>query len=119
MAMNRSGHRPGGGSASRNVRHVTAPKVEPKPHARNPGKVGQWGQAQGDHVTTLGGGKTSYKGEPDFTRRGYAPPVGPTDNVAACGVGGGRKVYASGSQGQQGDVAGSRRPQGRDILNNE
>jgi hypothetical protein len=113
MAMNRSGHRPGGGIASRNVRNVTAPKVEPKPHARNPGRVGQWGQMQGDHVTTLGGGQTSYRGEPDFTRRGYATPVGPTDNVKAVGVGGGRTIYQSGTQCQTGTNPGNPRPNPR------
>jgi hypothetical protein len=103
MATNRSGHQPGGGIASRTVRHTTAPKVEPRPHARNPAKVAQYGQLVGNHATNTRGA-TNYKGEPDFTRRGYSPPVGPTsfNNV---GPGGGRTVMKSGSQCQTGTPA--------------
>jgi hypothetical protein len=38
----------------------------------------------GDHVTNKD--STGYKGERMERGRGYAPPVGPIDNVAACGV---------------------------------
>jgi hypothetical protein len=62
---------------------------------------------------------TGYRGDPDFTRAGYSPPVGPTDNVKAVGVGGGRTIYEHGTQCQTGTVAGTRRPAGRGILNNE
>ena len=70
MAQNRMGHKPGGGLHSRNVRHSTAPKVESKPYAKNPGGVSQYGGAQGDHVTTHGGGATGYKGDPVNLGRG-------------------------------------------------
>jgi hypothetical protein len=86
-----------------------APKIEPRAHARNPAAVAQYGQLQGAHVTR--GGESSYRGDPDWVRRGYATPVGPTDNVAAVGCGGGRTVYASGSQGTQGTTnPGNPRP---------
>jgi hypothetical protein len=59
------------------------------------------------------GGTTSNKlvqaGAPKAEPKpGYKPPVGPTANVAAVGVGGGRTVYQSGSQAQHG--AGVRVP---------
>jgi hypothetical protein len=112
MATNRSGHRPGGGLHSRNVRHVTAPKVEPRAHARNPGAVGQYGQMQGTHITH--DKESSYRGEPDYVRRGYNAPVGPT-NLALQGPGAGRNVMKSGQQAQYGS-GGPAKPSGRDIL---
>jgi hypothetical protein len=90
------------GISSRNVRHVTAPKVEPRPHARNPARVAQWGALVGNHATHQGK-STPYRGEPDFTRSGYANPVGPT-SFSNVGVGGGRTVMKSGSQCQTGPV---------------
>src|SRR6516225_5392020 len=114
MATNRSGHRPGGGIASRvNV----SPQVRTGTGSRgtHPGGVGQLGQMQGSHVTR--GEDSNYRGDPFYRGKGYATPVGPTDNVAACGVGGGRKVYASGSQGLTGNVAPGNPPAQRgDIL---
>ena len=62
MAKNRSGHRPGGGIASRvNVQ----PKIRTGAGNRgvSVGATGQLGQKQGDHTTALGGGRTSYRGE--------------------------------------------------------
>jgi hypothetical protein len=117
MAQNRMGHKPGGGLHSRNVRHSTAPKVEPRPHAHNPATVAQYGALVGNHATHQGK-STPYRGEPDFTRKGYSPHVGPT-SFSNVGPGGGRTIYKTGTQGQQGQVAGSTRPQGRDILSNE
>jgi len=116
MATNRSGHRPAGGLHSRNVRHVSAPKSEPKPHARNPARVAQYGAMVGNHATHQGK-STNYRGEPDFTRKGYSPPQGPTsfNNI---GPGGGRTIYEHGTQCQTGSVAGSPRPAGRGILDN-
>ena len=109
--MRRSGQGSGGGYGSRVVTHSKAPKVEPRAHARNPGAVAQYGAHVGNHRTAYGGGRTRYKGEPDYTRAGYSPPQGPTDNVKAVGVGGGRTIYASGYQDQHGDVnRGSPRP---------
>jgi hypothetical protein len=81
-----------------------APKVEPKPHAKNPAGVSQFGQAQGNHVTTMGGGKTDYRGDPVNAGRGYQAPYGITDPVKAVGVGGGRTIYKTGTQCQTGPV---------------
>ena len=47
---------------------------------------------------------SEYRGEELVRGKGYAPPIGPTDNVRAVGVGGGRKVYGCGTQGVQGEV---------------
>ena len=118
MATNRSGHRPGGGIASR--QHVEKPVRTGKgSRGISEGWVGQKGQMQGDQTTDSGA--TGYRGEPKFTGKNFNPtPYG--NEVAAktvCGPGGSRKVYGSGSQQQWGDVAGSERPVGRDILNNE
>jgi hypothetical protein len=112
------GHKPAGGLHSRNVGHVSAPKVEPRPHARNPARVAQYGELVGDHITNKS--STGYKGDPDFTRKGYAPPVGPT-SFSNVGVGGGRTIYKTGSQCQTGTPdRGEARPQSpRGILNNE
>jgi hypothetical protein len=108
--MRRSGTGSGGGYGSRPVRHVTAPKAEPRPHARNPARVAQYGNAVGSHATEFGGRDTTYRGEPDFTRAGYSPPQGPTDNVKAVGVGGGRTIYEHGTQCQTGTNPGNPRP---------
>ena len=49
-------------------------KVEPIPHAYNPGGVGQLGNIQGSHVT--GSGDSDYRGDPLVGGRGFkAPPV--------------------------------------------
>jgi hypothetical protein len=118
--MRRSGQGSGGGYGSRVVAHTKAPKVEPRAHARNPGAVAQYGAHVGNHRTAYGGGRTRYKGEPDFTRAGYSPPVGPTDNVKAVGVGGGRTIYEHGTQCQTGTNPGSPRPNPRrDALEQE
>jgi hypothetical protein len=99
-------HKPGGGLHSRVVRHTTAPKVEPKPHARNPARVAQYGALVGNHVTSHGGSRSPYRGEPDFTRQGYTPPVGPTSLSNNGPKGQGRTLYGqSGSQGCHGQPA--------------
>jgi hypothetical protein len=118
--MRRSGVGSGGGIGMNKHVDSRAPKVEPKSHARNPAHVAQWGALVGNHATHQGK-STNYRGEPDFTRKGYAPPIGPTDNVAACGVGGGRKVYGSGSQSTYGTPAAGNPPPNRqrDALENE
>ena len=105
MATNRSGHKPGGGIASRNVRNVTAPKTEPKSHARNPARVAQYGALVGNHATHQGK-SMPYKGDPDFTRKGYTPPQGPTSLGNNGPKGQGRTLYGqSGSQGCHGQPA--------------
>jgi hypothetical protein len=119
MATNRSGHRPGGGLHSRVVKHSTAPKSEPRARGINPSAVAQLGAHVGDHVTHVGKG-TGYKGEPLVRGSGYSPPVGPTDNVKAVGVGGGRTIYEHGTQCQTGTNPGSPRPNPRrDALEGE
>jgi hypothetical protein len=90
--MRRSGHGSGGGHGMNKVSHVRAPKAEPKPHAIDPSATAQIGISRFSGRDELRSGK------------GYATPVGPTDNVAAVGVGGGRKIYASGSQSTHGSV---------------
>jgi hypothetical protein len=100
--MRRSGVGSGGGHGSRPVTHTRAPKVEPKAHSIDPGAVHQIGTSQFLGREALRDG------------RGYSPPQGPTDNVAAVGVGGGRTVYKSGSQ--HGMRPAREMPEGRDIL---
>jgi hypothetical protein len=90
----------GGGYGSRPHRDVRAPKAEPRARGINPSAVAQLGAHVGDHITNKA--STGYRGEPLVRGSGYSPPVGPTDNVAACGVGGGRTVMKSGSQGMTG-----------------
>jgi hypothetical protein len=101
------------GIRSKNVSHRNAPKTEPRPRAINPSGVAQLGALVGDHITHKG--STGYRGEELVRGKGYSGPVGPTDNVAACGVGGGRTVSKSGSQGLTGS-GGAPEPKGRDIL---
>jgi hypothetical protein len=86
------------------------------------GAAGQIGLALGSHVTGDRRRDTGYRGEP--LHGGKRPAGGPGgvklgNELAAktvCGPGGSRGVMPSGSQGQQGSVAGSPRPAGRDIL---
>jgi hypothetical protein len=104
--MRRSGVGSGGGYKMNKHRDVRAPKAEPRPHARNPARVAQYGQMVGNHVTHTG--STNYKGDPDFTRKGYSPPVGPT-SFSNIGPGKGRTIYASGSQCQTGTNPGNPR----------
>jgi|SRR6516165_9982361 len=106
------------GISSKNVSHRSAPKVEPKSRAHNPATVAQLGAHVGSHITNKS--DTGYRGEPDFTRKGYSPPVGPTDNVKAVGVGGGRTIYEHGTQCQTGTNPGQPRPNPRrDALSGE
>lgn len=112
--MRRSGTGSGGGIGMNKHRDIRAPKVEPKPHGVRPAHVAQIGTALGDHMTERG--KTVGGAFEPRNTAGYTPPVGPTDNVAACGVGGGRKVYPSGTQATQGPVSGSAKPDLGPIL---
>ena len=102
--MRRSGTGSGGGLGSRPVKHVKAPKAEPYPNKMSVKGVSQIGQAMGNHITE---DSKILKNviRPVYDGRGYAPPVGPTDNVKAAGVGGGRTIYRTGVQGQHGAVA--------------
>ena len=103
------------GISSKNVRHTTAPKVEPKPYAKRPAGVSQLGYSVGDHVTHRGQ-STGYKGESMERGRGYAPPQGPT-NMALSGPGAGREVLRSGGQAMHGAANPGNAPvKNRDIL---
>jgi hypothetical protein len=112
--MRRSGTGSGGGYKMNKHVQSRAPKAEPRPRAINPSSVAQLGALVGDHVTHKGN-STGYRGEKLVRGQGYSPPVGPTDNVKACGVGGGRDVHKTGSQQQYGS-GGAPKPAGRDIL---
>ena len=79
------------GISGKNVRHTSAPKVEPRPHARNPATVAQYGALVGNHITNKSA--TRYRGDPDFTRKGYSAPQGPT-SFSNVGPGGGKDCDA-------------------------
>ena len=117
MAMKGSG---GGGYGSRP--HVEKPvKTGSGSHSTRPAGVSQIGYQVGDHRTD-GRGSTGYRGEKVHNPEKNFQPTPFGNEIAArtvCGPGGSREVMSSGSQGQHGGVAGSPRPQGRDILNNE
>jgi hypothetical protein len=75
----------------------------------------------GDKVTHVKG-STGYTGEKLHSPERNFQPTRFGNEIAAntqCGPGGSREVMRTGSQGQHGQVAGSSRPQGRGILNNE
>jgi hypothetical protein len=99
--MRRSGTGSGGGIGMNKHVERRAPKAEPRSRGINPSAVAQLGEHVGDKVTHVKG-STGYRGEPLVRGSGYSPPQGPTDNVAACGVGGGRTIYERGTQDMQG-----------------
>jgi hypothetical protein len=116
MAMKGSG---GGGYGSRP--HVEKPvKTGTGSKSTRPAGTAQIGLMYGTHTTDRR--ESDFRGERlhNPERNTQFTPFG--NEIAArteCKPGGSRKVYGSGTQQQWGDVAGSRRPQGRDILNNE
>jgi hypothetical protein len=114
--MRRSGTGSGGGYGSRNV--VDKPvRTGAGAKAAHVGGVSQLGNKVGDHITNKSG--TGYRGDPLFAGPGYNPVKYGNElatNVGRGGPGKGREVMACGSQGQHGQVAGTPRPQGRDIL---
>jgi hypothetical protein len=114
--MRSSGKGSGGGIGVNKQREIRAPKAEPRARAINPGGVGQLGNKQGSHATDRRH-ETPYRGEELVRGKGYNVPVGPSDNVKAVGVGGGRDVHRSGSQATYGPVSGKAKPEGKDILN--
>ena len=77
------------GYQSRNVRHTSAPKVEPRSHRVREPAVAQIGGNYGDHVTR--GGSTGWRPGSIYGGKGYSNPVGPT-NMALSGPGAGREV---------------------------
>jgi hypothetical protein len=72
------------------VSHRSAPKAEPKAHAMSVERASQIGAT------------VSFRKPPLQEGKGYEPPYGITDPVKAVGVGGGREIHKSGSQGQHG-----------------
>jgi hypothetical protein len=108
--MRRSGQGSGGGYGSRNVRHVTAPKVEPRAKRIREPAVAQIGGNYGDHSTH--GRETGWRPGSIYGGKGYNNPVGPT-NMALSGPGAGRTVMKSGSQCQTGTNPGNPRPNPR------
>jgi hypothetical protein len=103
MAMNRSGHRPGGGIASNKITERPV-RTGTGSRSTNPGGVGQLGNLQGSHVTR--GEESSYRGDPFHSGRSFQPvPFGNEValNVGKGGPGTGRTLYGqSGSQGTHG-----------------
>jgi hypothetical protein len=121
MATHQSGHRPGGGIASK--QHISIPvRTGSGSKSARPAGVSQIGYAVGDHTTNRPG-SSGYRGErlhnpsKNFQPTKFGNEV--ALNVGKGGCGTGRTIYKTGSQGQQGGVAGTPRPTGRDILNNE
>jgi hypothetical protein len=64
-------------------------------------------------AATQFGLSTAYPKDELVRGKGYATPQGPTDNVKAVGVVGGRTVYESGSQH---GLTTRQLPEGKDIL---
>jgi hypothetical protein len=111
-------NKPAGGLGSRVVRHSSAPKVEPKPRAINPGAAAQLGTSLGNHATVQQTkGPLKGAGQPIYGGPGFKSPVGPTPQTKA-GPGSGRTVHRSGSQSRHGDVAQGqgRSHQSREII---
>jgi hypothetical protein len=91
----------GGGIQGRQVSHVGAPKVEPRPHAVSPGAVSRQGAVVGEGTPH----KSLYSGA------GYSTPQGPTSGLDCRPGGNGRQIMSSGSQGRHGEaVSGTPRP---------
>jgi hypothetical protein len=120
--MRRSGVGSGGGyGMSKNVSPPVRTGVGGL--SARPAGVAQIGTAVGDHVTNRPG-STGYRGEKLHSPERNFQPVKLGNevalNVKGGGPGAGRTLYGqSGLQGTHGPVAGSRRPPGRQILNNE
>ena len=113
----KSGHRPGGGIASR--QHVEKPvKTGSGSKGISPGWVGQKGQLQGSHVTNRR--DSSYRGEPKFTGKNFSPVRFGNElalNVRGGGPGKGRETMPCGSQGTHGATNPGNAPaKNRDIL---
>jgi hypothetical protein len=113
-------HKPAGGPKSKNV---TEPRVRTGSGSTGirPSYTNAPGSHYGDHVTHRGDG-TGYRGPKREEGKNFQPVKFGNEvalNVGKGGCGTGRTIYSSGSQSQHGDVAGSPRPVGRDILNNE
>src|SRR5262245_53528525 len=109
------GHKAGGGFGSNKL--VRAPATTgASARGVNPKNVSQIGSSLGNHSTDRG--DMPFKPERIAAKAPTAAGVklGNERATEGIGVGGGRIVHRSGSQAQHGAVAGSPRPQGRDIL---
>jgi hypothetical protein len=116
----------GGGPGSRALTPRVTTYFGGRPSSRvNPGEADQLGQQMSNHVTgDMGGRSTKLPNPATPMIGGSMPGVGATKlgnevalNVGKGGVGTGRVNYGqSGVQGQHGPVAGSTKPQGREIL---
>jgi hypothetical protein len=125
MPVKRTSHRASGGAGGGGINSRATAKVTTYhagyPGQRvNPGGADQLGQAMGNH-TTDGGGKVLPNPAVPMYGGGLVRPGQPAlgNEVAyatTAGPGGSRTVMRSGSQGQQGPVAGSPKPEGRPIL---
>ena len=122
MATNRSGHRPGGGIASRvNVQ----PPVRTGSGSRGtrPSGAASLGQAYGSHITNKS--DTGYRGPKFHDDRSFQPVKFGNEvalNVGKGGCGTGRTLYGqAGSQGTHGSVNPGNPPPNRqrDALENE
>jgi hypothetical protein len=115
--MTMKGHRPGGGIASKQNVEVRV-RTGSGSHSSNPGYIAQLGNKVGNHTTDRG--TTPYTGEIFHNAdKNYQPtPFGNEValNVRGGGPGAGRKIYASGSQGTQGQPARGNPEPARDIL---
>jgi hypothetical protein len=117
MKSNRSGA--GGGPSSKQVVNKPVRYGQPS-RGVSPAGVNQIGTSRANHAMDAPGrvlrkDVTPIYGGPAPTAAGVK--LGnETALTAGQGPGAGRTVRACGSQGQQGPVAGSPKPQGRDIL---
>jgi hypothetical protein len=119
MAMKGSG---GGGYGSRPHTEQSV-RTGSGSRGTRPAGVAQIGEIQGDHITGRPGGGTDYRGERLHNDRNFQPVKFGNEvalNVGKGGCGTGRTLYGQvGSQGTHGTPAGTQRPAGRGILNNE
>jgi len=109
----------GGGYGSRP--HVEkSVKTGTGSRSARPAGVANIGLMYGTHVTDRR--ESDFRGERLHNDRNFQPVKFGNEvalNVGKGGPGAGREVMPCGGQGQHGDVAGTRRPAGRGILNNE
>ena len=104
-------------------KNVVRPSIKTGTGSRGtrPGGAESIGKSYGSHITSES--DTGYRGPEFHDGKSFQPvPFGNAValNVKGGGPGTGRTLYGqSGSQARHGEVAGSPRPKGRDILNNE
>jgi hypothetical protein len=108
-SMRSSGVGAGGGIGNRTIKHSQGGrKVEPKAMGIRPGHAAQIGTALGNKAQDAGAKKLNPVVPP--RTGGYNPPVGANTNSKPVQYGN------CGTQAQHGAVAGTTKPQGRDIL---